>query len=226
MRLVILAAALLTMSAMPINARVSVAEAAQPKQNDSLRVYLFEEFRQGVVVMDKTLFAAKLNYNMASRQIVFMDPDGVELEIADPSSVRRIEVDGRSFVYSDGRYLEILCLSGQNALGVERGITISDVKSTGAYGTKSSTYATTSANRLASQGQYVSLKDDKDIIYKNFVRYYISVGGGFKPATKRQFVKLYPKRRAEIESFTAEHKTDFADLASIEQLFRFLNPSE
>lgn len=198
---------------------VQGALCAQPKGKE-ISHYLFPEFGEGVVLMkDGRRNPAKLNYNAASEEMVFMQNEQ-KLAIAEPSlsQVDTIFLHDRKFVLHNKKFTEILHQDDFTLLAYYKCKVIPPGKPAG-YGGTSQTSSVDSYSSWSSGGRMYDLKLPDDFEIKPFTIYLLDDGSGWKEfKSMRQLKSLYKKEKKRVDQYLKEQKVDFEDTDAVTQM--------
>ena len=188
--------------------------------------YRFPSFSDASILLkNKTVTAAKMNFNTLLCKMQFIDSSGDTLVLSKPEEIDSIRMNGRSFFYNKG-YFEIIAESDSVKLTVLRKIYI-DVVVTGALGMASHTANVGSFDSyLTTAGpKSLQLKNDlevkKETVYSLFAQNGVVVG-----ASKSGFLKIFSNDKKRIENFLKSNKINFNSETDLEKLFLFcVHPS-
>lgn len=189
---------------------------------DSLE-YIIPHFSIGTVVFfneDRT--QAMLNINAFDNAIRFIEGGKDTLVVKNEETVKAVYVQNRYFTKWGNLYVEILNPMNDTSLGITRKIDLIQKKSVGAYGMASETASVSSlSHAYDGMGGTFKLKSggSKNFYYKE--NYYICKGNKKLPASKKNFLKVYPKLKGDIEVYLKENKVDYTDINDLKALYDF-----
>lgn len=190
--------------------------------------YLFPEFGEGVVLMrDGRRNPAKLNYNAASEEMVFMQNEQ-KLAIAEPSlsQVDTLFLYDRKFVLHNMKFMEILHQGDFTLLAYYKCKVIPPGKPAG-YGGTSQTSSVDSYSSWSMDGRVYDLKLPDDFEVKPFNIYYLNDGAGWKELkTLRQLKNHFKKSKKQLDQYMKEQKVNFEDAAAITRLIYFMETTD
>lgn len=186
--------------------------------------YLLPEFRDGVVLMrDGRRNPAKLNYNAASEEMVFLQNEQ-KLAIAEPSlsQVDTVFLHDRKFVVHNRKFMELLHQDDFTLLAYYKCKVIPPGKPS-AYGGTSQTSSVDSYSSWAAGGRVYDLKLPDDFEVKPFNIYYLRDGDEWKEwRTMRQLKNHFKKDKEQLDQYLKEPKVDFNDAAAVTRLIYFM----
>lgn len=186
---------------------------------DSVK-YVLPAFKNGRVVYKNGEFSPGVfNISTLDQSLRFMQ-DGQELSVADIDEVDRVSIGGMLFLRQQNGFFGIVDQAGDVCLCVERRIVFDDTKS-GAYGRRSSTTNIKEMQSLHSE-QGVDFDLSGEVRYTVRERALLYRDGKVYSPGKRQFMRLFPDKKDQIEAWTREHKIDPDDYAGILPLFESL----
>ncbi len=182
--------------------------------------YLFPEFVQGTVLMKNgQKNPAKLNYNAASEEMVFMQNDKV-LALAEPSlsQLDSVFLYDRKFVLHNKKFVEVLHRDGFTLLASYKCKVIPPGKPA-AYGGTSQTSAADSYSSWSSGGRVYELQLPDDFQVKPYTIYFLDNGSGLKEfKSMRQLKSHYKKDKKRVDQYLKEQKVDFEDTGAMTQM--------
>lgn len=186
--------------------------------------FLFPEFQSLTLVTQKGAGQVKMNYNMLTDEMVFINPQGDTLALGNPKDINAINFGKRGFIYTSKGYLEILADNGDKLLLISRRIKPATVKRYGAYGQAINTAFVKNISGLLDDASAGSdrLAINHEITYTITLNYYLQAGKSLKPATEKNFEKTFGKHKKElISAYIKEHSLDLKKEEDIIKLFHF-----
>jgi hypothetical protein len=185
--------------------------------------YLFPEFQTLTLATQKGVGQVKMNYDMLTNEMVFINSQGDTLALGNPKEVNTINFGKRSFIYTSKGYMEILAEEGDKTLLISRRIKPATVKQYGAYGTKNNTAFNKNISGLlddAAAGPE-RLTINHEITYAVTLNYYLQAGKSLRPATEKNFQKLFGKSKEVVNAYVKEQGLDLKNEEDITRLFNF-----
>jgi len=188
------------------------------------KAFRFPNFTNGhVYFRDGTQSTAKLNYNFFYKDLEYISPSGDTLALVKDQAVeiKNILIDSFTFYYYDG-YLEEIAHSENGKLLKRQfyGI-IKGSEKIGAYGQPSATSAIDAYTGLTYRGiRFENLVVSENMVLVLKTEYFI--GDNYNTvlrANKKNLLELYPKKRAQIESYLSNNHVNFSNGADLEKLF-------
>lgn len=184
-------------------------EAQTPTNGETLSHYLFNDFRKGKVLLKSgTVTEEELNYNALTSEMVYND-HGKYLAIANFRDVDTVTIEGRQFIPGMKGFYEVLTHT-QFPLYEEYTSVIKDPGAGIGYGMSSNTSAATPLKSLIQSGGAYNLKlpDGYETVSQHV--FYIWKDARFRPVgSARQLTGLFPDKKAWINDWVKEKKTDF-----------------
>ncbi len=186
------------------------------------RVFFFDGFTGGSVVFkDGTRSSGDLNYNLLSQKIQFRQDDKV-LDLSTPASeIDYVQIANLYFIPYQNEFL--VAIERNNvALLYSRSVFLEGEK-IGAYNTENTTGAQDNMNALdleqgGSFGMVYLLPQTKIKITE---RFYLRKNNKTVIATKKNYLKLYPEIKPQIEEFLSQHKVNFNNEADLRGLSKY-----
>lgn len=189
-------------------------------QNKEGSPYLFEEFQNAVVIFkDGSQYHEKMNYNLLVNKFFFIDRKDNRVKVlSNPQDVQVIKFGNRTFYIKGNNGIEILPTNP--ILYVQYKGNIRKEASKGAYGTKAETTSVrTYGGTNANNGQRYDFDPEKLILGSRYNIYWIEYKGKKKAFKNfKQFLKLYPKQKEELQLFIKENNVDFNDVQQMSRL--------
>jgi hypothetical protein len=190
------------------------------------KVYRFSNFTNGhVYFRDGTMSAAKLNYNFLNKELEFISPNGDTLAIVKEQAlnIKNIIIDSITFYYYDG-YLEEMAHNENGKLLKRQFYQIKGSEKIGAYNLASTSSAIDSYSSYTDQnGQSRTLTVRENLTLVIATEYFF--GDKYTVvlrATKKNMLDLYPKKKAQIESYLRNNNVNFTNGTDLLKLFSSL----
>lgn len=190
------------------------------------KAYRFPNFTNGhVYFRDGTMLAAKLNYNFLNKELEFISPNGDTLAIVKEQAlnIKNIIIDSITFYYYDG-YLEEMAHNENGKLLKRQFYQIKGSEKIGAYNLASTSSAIDSYSSYTDQnGQSRTLTVRENLTLVIATEYFF--GDKYTVvlrATKKNMLDLYPKKKAQIESYLRNNNVNFTNGTDLLKLFSSL----
>lgn len=187
-------------------------------------VYIFDEFKDGkAVYKNGAVVYAKLNYDPLNQRMLFLSPsDNALQEIANPSDISYINIEGRLFEQiKDNLFYERINFNNLILYIQWRCKAISEGKPSG-YGTTSTTSAITSVSVINKEGRTIPLNVSEKFNYKPDNFYYIKINNEQKRfSSPGSLAKLFKAHKEEIKKYIKENKLDFDNLEDIKSAVEY-----
>jgi len=189
-------------------------------------IYHYPQFTNGKVFLrDGTKAAGKMNYNRLYGQILFINPIGDTLALADEKNIKFIVIDRDTFYY-DGGYLRLMANSGVVKLTEKQIWVLADIRKIGSHNRPTTTVAVTSFSTYTDGRDAAKSKDlimNEDVVLRKETQYYFGDKFNlFVPASKKGLLQLFPKEQQEIDNYLKENKVNFNKKDDVEKLYQFL----
>jgi hypothetical protein len=185
--------------------------------------YRFAQFTKGTVFYKYNKAATALfNYNLLTGEMRFITNTGDTLTIANPEQVKFISVGEVVFYYDHG-YQEVVSKNGDIELAVRKQIKI-EYEKIGAYGQANTTSAIDNSKNYSDSYNTYSLMINQDaVVRKKYDWYLIANEGEVKAANKATFLKLFPAKSKEVETYIKTHDIKFNNEKQLNELIAFCN---
>ena len=192
----------------------------------SADIYHYPQFTYGKVFLrDGTKAAGKMNYNRLYGQMLFINPIGDTLALADEKNIKFIVIDKDTFYY-DGGYLRLMANGGVVKLTEKQIWVLADIRKIGSHNRPTTTVAVTSFSSYTDGRDAAKSKDlimNEDVVLRKETQYYFGDKFNlFVPASKKGLLQLFPKEQQEIDNYLKENKVNFNKKDDVEKLYQFL----
>ena len=192
----------------------------------SADIYHYPQFTNGKVFLrDGTKAAGKMNYNRLYGQMLFINPIGDTLALADEKNIKFIVIDKDTFYY-DGGYLRLMANGGVVKLTEKQIWVLADIRKIGTHNRPTTTVAVTSFSSYTDGRDVAKSKDlimNEDVVLRKETQYYFGDKYNlFVPASKKGLLQLFPKEQQEIDNYLKENKVNFNKKDDVEKLYQFL----
>jgi hypothetical protein len=189
-------------------------------------IFSYPQFTNGKVFFkDGTKAVAKMNYTRLTDQMLFIDPKGDTLELADEKTIRFITIDKDTIYYDEG-YIRLIANNGVVKLGEKQLWVVADVQKIGTHNTPKSSVAITSLSTYSDEGTRAKSYDlvlNQDLIIRKETLYYLGDSyNRFARAGKKKLLLLFPKEQMSLENYLKENKVNFDKKEDLEKLVQFL----
>jgi hypothetical protein len=189
-------------------------------------IYYYPQFTNGKVFLrDGSRAGAKMNYTRLYDQMLFIDPKGDTLALADEKTIKFIVVDKDTLYYDEG-YVRLIANYGEVKLAEKQIWVVADVRKIGTHDTPKNTVAITSVSNLEDASGRAKSYDfllNEDILIKKEIQYYIGdENNHFVRSGKKKLMLLFPKDQRSLENYLKENNVNFDKKADIEKLAQYL----
>lgn len=172
--------------------------------------FFFNSFQKGTVVFENsTKTSTKLNYNVVSNNIYYIDNE--KIYVLSPENVKYIFICNKKFYPLNNKVYELIYNKKIQIL-TEREVSWEEFqKRKGAYGAKSPNTVGTNLNYIdltniaEDQTYLVNLKDNEDKEITVNLNFKIKYGNNLYSTSKRSFYKIYPNYKKEIQQYIKDN---------------------
>ena len=189
-------------------------------------IYHYPQFTNGKVFLrDGSKAAGKMNYNRFYGQMLFINPKGDTLALADEKNIKFIVFQKDTFYYSDG-YMRLIEDNGVTKLSEKQTWVLADIRKIGTHNRPATTVAVTSFSTYTNGLDAAKSKDlimSEDIVLQKRTHYYFGDKYNlFVPASKKGLLQLFPNEQQRIENYLKDNKVNFNKKEDVEELYQFL----
>jgi len=192
----------------------------------SSEIYHYPQFTNGKVFLRDGLKAGgKMNYNRLYGQMLFINPIGDTLALADEKNIKFIVIERDTFYYDEG-YMRLMANNGVVKLTEKQIWVMADIRKIGTHNRPTTTVAVTSFSSYTNGQDAAKSKDlimNEDILLRKETQYYFGDKYNlFVPANKKGLQQLFPKEHSSIDNYLKENKVNFNKKDDVEKLYQFL----
>lgn len=188
-------------------------------------IFRYEKFTPGKVQFkDGTSAEAQLNYNRYFEQMMFLDPKGDSLAIADPELVSIIVIGNQHFYYAADVVLEELADYGNAKIAAHEALREVDKKVLGAYGSTAKTNSISYfKHEYTVEGKPIQQKPGEGTLFSKKRQLYIGDSfNHFVPASKKAVEALYGKKTKELKAYLKDNPVDYDKEEDLKRLCQFM----
>jgi hypothetical protein len=203
---------ILVKAGMSVNESVSITD-----------LYQYPQFVYGKVFFKSGDSAvAKLNYHRLLDEMLFIDPKGDTLSIANAAMIRSIHTNNDVFYYDNG-YVKLIKDSNGIKLASKQTLRVSGKDKIGAYGMANPTSAIDSYGTLIDQRGIYNLVPREDITLAKKTEYYFGDKyNQFVWATRKNLLQQFSKQSKTLNAYLKDNNIDLNNSVDLEKLLQFL----
>ena len=193
----------------------------------SADIYFYPQFTDGKVFFrDGAKAVVDMNYTRLFDQMLFINPKGDTLAIADEKTIKFIVIHQDTFYFDEG-YVRIIANDGIIKLAEKQVWVVADVRKIGTHNRPTTTVAVTSFSSYTDERDAAKSHDlilNEDIVLRKETQYYFGDEyNHFVRAGKKKLLLLFPKEQRRIEDYVKENKVNFDKKDDLEKLSKFLS---
>jgi len=165
---------------------------------------------------------AVLNYNLIDQEMVFMQR-GQFYVLDDPQLIDTVYMANRTFVPLEKGFYE-LAVTGPATLFIQHKAYAESLGVPTAFGARSQTTSYNYVKMIFGGNGAINLKFPDEFTIADDTEYWIRKEGvmvSFK--SQRQFLKIFPEKKKEIDRYISENQVDFKNKQSIINLVQYCN---
>ena len=190
-------------------------------------IFYYPQFTSGKVFFrDGRKAMAKMNFTRLYDEMLFINPKGDTLAVADEKTIKFIIVDQDTFYYDEG-YVRIIVDYGDVKLAEKQIWVVADTRKIGTHNKSTSTVAITPLSNYSDDGiarakSYDLLINEDMVIRKETQYYFGDQNNHFVRAGKKKLLLLFPKEQLDLENYLKENKVNFDKKDDLKKLAQFL----
>lgn len=202
--------------------RVRVEDGQDTQKALKDQVYRYPNFQTGKVVLQNgNSNTAKLNLNLLTDQMQFIDEEQDTLTILALDLVHYIEIGETKFLYRNG-YLELIGEYDPLVLAVNRKMKVADQQRVGAYGTKSSSASIANINTgFTDKLRYNPTVYEDLLMNTKAVFYLLDKESNIILVNKRNVLNAFSDHSGEIKEYFRQHKVNFKSEKDVRALLQY-----
>ena len=178
--------------------------------------YLMPEMTQGTLRFQDRTVNGKFNICAVDQTLRFLNEKGVELALDNDGDLQQVNFGDIMFLHAEGAFYRLYPVSDAAYVAVKRDVTVMTDTKSSSYGMTSSTTAVEEVGLVQSDGHLVSFNDARQYPYKMTETAWLYRNGYLVRWNKKNCVKCFPFKKAEIEAWFAEHKkADATDIDTV-----------
>ena len=190
-------------------------------------IFYYPQFTSGKVFFrDGRKAMAMMNFTRLYDEMLFINPKGDTLAVADEKTIKFIVVDQDTFYYDEG-YVRIIVDYGDVKLAEKQIWVVADTRKIGTHNKSTSTVAITPLSNYSDDGiarakSYDLLINEDMVIRKETQYYFGDQNNHFVRAGKKKLLLLFPKEQLDLENYLKENKVNFDKKDDLKKLAQFL----
>lgn len=182
--------------------------------------YLMPEMGKGTLLFnDKSPIPGTYNICAIDNSVRFKDKHGMEMVLDNTDGLVEVIIDNVPFLLRNGVFYRLDPLSSEVLLATLREVTLLTDTKIASYGMESNTTAVQSYESMGMEGRILHFSELQNIPYRMKETSALYRKGVMLPLTKKNFIKCFPGKKAEIEAwFDQNKKMDPSDRNAIIEL--------
>ena len=178
--------------------------------------YLMPEMTQGTLRFKDRNVSGKFNICAVDQTLRFLNEKGVELALDNDGNLMQVNFGDTMFLHAEGAFYRLYPVSDAAYVAVKRDVTIRTDTKSSSYGMASSTTAVEEVGLVQGDGHLVSFNDARQYPYKMTETAFLYRNGYLVRWNKKNCVKCFPFKKADIEAWFADHKkADDTDIDTV-----------
>lgn len=189
-------------------------------------IYYYPAFTNGKVFFrDGSKSIATLNYNRLFDQMLFINPKGDTLALADEKTIKFIVIENDTFYYDEG-YIRLFMNNGVVKLAEKQIWVVADVRKIGTYNKATTTFAVQSLSHYTDGTDAAKSKElilSEDILLKKETQYFFGDKyNRFVRTGKNKVLQLFSREDLILENYLKENKVNFNKKEDLEKLAQYI----
>lgn len=188
-------------------------------------IFHYPEFKTGIVYYrDGRAGSSKLNYNLLTGEVLFIQSTGDTVALADEPTIKLITIDSDQFIYnvSAKLYFQITDTTKKISLLKRESIKFSDSKKIGLFG-QPIIAAADQITSLSSHGQVYNITANEKVdLIKQPEYFFENENGKTYPAIKKNIMKVFEKYKDAVQTFLQSQEIDFNKETDLKKLFTYI----
>lgn len=178
--------------------------------------YLMPDMTRGTLLFKDRNVNGKFNICAVDQTLRFLNEKGVELALDNDGDLQQVNFPDATFLHAEGAFYRLYPVSDAAYVAVKRDVTVMTDTKSSSYGMASSTTAVEEVGLVQGDGHLVSFNDARQYPYKMTETAYLYRNGYLVRWNKKNCVKCFPFKKAEIEAwFSANKKADATDIDTV-----------
>ncbi|HEX2607364.1 MAG TPA: hypothetical protein VHK91_08295 [Flavisolibacter sp.] len=181
----------------------------------------YSSFTDGVVTMKNGKKAtAKLNYHYLFGEIEFINQKDT-LSLDNENAIENVAIGTDSFIYNNG-YLQLIRKGKDHSLVKKEGLILTDkLKENGGFGKMNASYGQ-ALRSISSRNALKQLIANETLVFTQVKEFLlIDSKSDLWTANKKNFLKLYPGKKKELENFIDTNNITFNKEEDLLRVFQY-----
>lgn len=189
---------------------INIKGGTEAWDNFMKEVYLYPSFKEGILeYKNGKKYKSNFNYNKVIGTIQFISEKGDTLAFDDETAVKNVFIGDHVFFFGPACMQELVDAGKLKLVKNER-LRIADKQKVGGYGIANSTGSIESVDRINSIDRKL-LDVNENLLLNKTTNYYIETESyKLVPASKKNFLSLFPSRENEIKEYIKNKQINFS----------------
>jgi hypothetical protein len=188
------------------------------------KLHILDEFKDGRVTLNNgETYAGKLNINTLDQSLRILNDKGDTIRIDSEKEVSVVSVGRDFFKKINNQYAQLINTDGEVSLALVRKMVIGAEKLQGAYGGTSTVQAISKLAALEDDSRFDKITGTINLEYfYDELLFLIDKNGRMQLATKKNFERLFPKKKKLISQYLSETDVKFHRKEDLMAFFTYL----
>lgn len=186
--------------------------------------YFLPDFGEGdVKLKDGKVLHSIFNINVY-KQVLHAISNGKDTIAVDiEPNIEYVTISGKVFRKLNGVYYQLIATDGRIILALRKDLRITNPNKNGAYGSPGETASVTNINVLGVTEHTAALSGNVNYKFSYSETLSLMTARGMNyQFNKKNFLKLFSAKQADLEAYIKENKTDFQNPVSLTKMFNYV----
>ncbi len=191
------------------------------------KLLIFDNYVDGRIrLKDNTYYTSKLNINTMTQSLRVISEEGDTIIVNFENMVDVVSAGNMFLRKIQNSYIQILNTDGDVSLGLVRKINMGKEKLVGAYGGTNEVSSIAKVSSIDVDSRFEKIVGSSTLSFDYVENLFLLQGSRLVPATRRNFERMFSKKKSEIRSYVDQNNTRFNKKEEVAALFNFLTNNQ
>lgn len=187
------------------------------------KIMVFKDFQDGRIRLNSgVIYTGKLNINTMTQSLRVITETGDTVILNDEKLVEVVSCGSNFFRKFNIGYIQYVNTNGEVSLGLHRDMRLGQEKIEGAYGGSNEVSSIQKISNFDVDSRVEKIVGHADIRYTYKETIFLVKEERYYPANKRNFEKMFPDKKAQLNSYVEENKLNYGRKEDLVTLFNYL----